>query len=298
MLASLRTKGIEPFVTLWHWTLPSWLAEQGGVLAPEFAWYFARFAAFVGKEFGDSVTYFITLNEPDVLAAHAYLKGVWPPQEKSVLKYFRALKALSHAHRLSYRVLKEQNSDFQIGIAKHQVAFEMKTPTLLNRLLKKLAEFFWNDWFLRQVKGTQDFIGLNHYNRNVIANGYGKNPNQVQTDFGWEYWPESLETALVELKKYALPIYVTENGLADSTDRLRPDFIPRALAAAERAIEQGVDLRGYFYWSLLDNFEWDKGFWPRFGLVEVDFATQKRSLRPSARLYAQIAEKNGLEKPS
>jgi beta-glucosidase len=298
MVRSLREKGIVPFVTLWHWTLPLWLRDEGGLLSPEFAHAFERYAEKVAKTLGKDVSFFITLNEPDVVSSHAYLKGAWPPQKKNFFSWLRANWHLVQAHRKAYRVLKGFGGDLQVGIAKHQVYFETASPTLWNRFLKKAADYAWNHWWLERLRGYQDFIGVNHYNRNVISGWYGKNPNQAQTDIGWEYWPESLEHVLLELRRYRLPLYVTENGLADATDRLRPDFIPRALSAAHRALAGGADLRGYFHWSLLDNFEWDKGFWPRFGLVEVDFATQKRTVRESGRLYARIAADNGLEKPS
>lgn len=297
MLADLRNRGITPFVTLWHWTLPLWLAEGGGVLHPRFPEYFERFAGRALDILGPDVRFVVTLNEPDVLSAHAYLKGAWPPERKSLLSFFRAQSRLACAHRLAYRLLKQARPDLQIGVAKHQVYFEAAGNRPWNRLLKALADYFWNGWFLRRIRGCQDFIGLNHYNRNLIDGWYGKNPNAVQTDFGWEYLPESLEYALLELRRYGLPVYVTENGLADAHDRLRPDFIPRALGAVVRAREAGADVRGYFYWSLLDNFEWDKGFWLRFGLVEVDFASQKRSIRHSARIYAEIARNKAIFRP-
>jgi beta-glucosidase len=223
------------------------------------------------------------------------MKGAWPPQKKSIFAYYGVLKNLISAHKRAYQVIKKYDADAHVGIAKHQVAFQVLHPTLFNNLLKKIGHYFWNEWFLNHIRHHQDFIGLNHYNRNVIDNGFGKNPNAVQTDFGWEYWPASICQALIELKPYGKPIYITENGIADASDELRKKFIPAALAAVHQAIADGADVRGYFYWSLLDNFEWDKGFWLRFGLIEVDYATQKRTIRPSALAYAEIARTNTLD---
>lgn len=295
-IASLRKRGIEPFVTVWHWTLPLWLAKKGGTLSKDFPSYFKRYTETLASAFGNDVRFWITLNEPDVQTAHAYLKGAWPPQERCPRHYLRALHHLITAHRLVYDTIKKINPGAQVGIAKHQIAFVTARNTIINRLLKKLGDWGWNGYFLNHIKDHQDFIGLNHYNRNVIDGWYGKNPNAIQTDFGWEYWPDSIYQALIELKKYGKPIYITENGIADSTDELRQKFIPAALTAVHRAISEGTDIRGYFYWSLLDNFEWDKGFWLRFGLVAVDRTTQKRTIRKSARVYATIAETNALEK--
>ena len=295
VIAALRARHIEPFVTLWHWTLPSWLAAQGGVLAKDFPKYFERYVEKMAVALDADVKFWITLNEPEVQSAHAYLKGLWPPQKKCLLSFLRALYALMQAHKRAYAMIKRVSPSAQVGIAKHQVAFVAARPTLVNRLLRSLSSWFWNKHLLSHIRHEMDFIGLNHYNRNVIKNGFGKNPNKVQTDIGWEYSPESLYQALVEVKSFGLPIYITENGLADASDKLRERFIPAALAAVHRAITDGTDVRGYFYWSLLDNFEWDKGFWPRFGLVAVDRTTQTRTVRPSAREYAKVCKTNTLE---
>lgn len=295
MIASLKRRGIEPFVTLWHWTLPLWLSEKGGTTAKDFPKYFERYAAKAADALGADVRFFITLNEPDVVTSHAYLKGAWPPQERCPRLFLLSLFRLAAAHRLAYAAIKNRFPASQIGVAKHQVYFEMARPTLINHFLKAIADWGWNSFFLNRIKDHQDFIGLNHYNRNRIDNGFGKNLNKEQTDFGWEYHPESLYHAAIELTRYGKPIYVTENGIADASDEMRARFIPEALAALHRAIEAGADVRGYFYWSLLDNFEWDKGFWPRFGLVQVDYATQARTIRKSALAYSTVAETNTLE---
>ena len=295
VIAALRTRGIEPFVTLWHWTLPLWLRDRGGLLARDFPKYFARYTETIAQALGSEVTFWITLNEPDVMVAQSYLRGEWPPQKKNFFTMVRALYALKRAHKAGYHVIKNHFPHAQVGIAKHQVYFEMARPTVINHLLKAFADWLWNRHFLNLIAGCQDFIGLNHYNRNVIDNGFGKNPNQVQTDFGWEYHPESLYHALVELRRYNKPVYITENGLADASDMLRQKFIPEVLLAVHRAIAVGIDVRGYLYWSLLDNFEWDKGFWLRFGLIHVDYATQTRTIRESAKMYAIICEENALE---
>jgi len=294
VVRALVERDIEPFVTLWHWTLPLWLRDKGGVLAKEFPKYFERYAEKLAVTFGEEVQFWITLNEPEVMTAHSYFKGAWPPQEKSFFRFLKGLYSLKHAHRKAYKIIKQHSPSAQIGIAKHQIYFEMAHPTLINRILKFFADWFWNRHFLNLIKETQDFIGLNHYNRNLINNGFNKNTNMVQTDFGWEYVPHSLYHALVELKPYNKPIYITENGLADKSDELRQKFIPAALQAMHRAISDGADVKGYFYWSLLDNFEWDKGYWLRFGLIEMDYATQKRTVRPSALAYAKVCLENGI----
>jgi beta-glucosidase len=296
IIQSLRERGMEPFVTLWHWTLPLWLSKEGGIAAKNFPCYFEYFVEKMVLAFGNDVQFWVTLNEPDVVASHGYLKGAWPPQLRNPILYFAALRNLIHAHQLAYRTIKNHFPHAEVGIAKHNVWFEAARGTMWNRLLKKVADQLWNHWFLNKIDQSQDFIGLNHYNHHRIDGWFDQNENNIQTDFGWEYYPESLYHALVELKSYGKPIYVTENGIADANDELRQKFIPAALTAMERAIAEGVDVRGYFYWSLLDNFEWDKGYWLKFGLVAVERKTQQRTVRPSARVYTDLIAKYNTEK--
>jgi beta-glucosidase len=294
VILALKDRGLEPFVTLWHWTIPIWLEKKGGIVCDDFSFLFGRYVEKICTEFSNDVKYWVTLNEPDVVSSHAYLKGYWPPQEKSIFKYFNAIKSLVSAHKKSYLIIKKINPNFQIGIAKHQVSFELGKKTLLNKVLLFIGDYLWNKWFLNKIKFHQDYIGLNHYNRSVVNNGFYKNKNEKLTDFGWEYYPESIYQSLIDLKRFKKPVYITENGIADSADIMRAEFIQRALKSVHRAILDGVDVKGYLYWSLLDNFEWDKGYWPRFGLVEIDYKTLERRVRPSAYVYKEIIE-NGIQ---
>jgi len=149
---------------------------------------------------------------------------------------------------------------------------------------------------LNRIKGQQDFIGLNYYFSSCIHYGLNKNANEVISDMGWEVRPEGIYFVLQDLKKYGKPIYITENGLADTKDEKRAKFILDTLTQVHRAIQDGVDVRGYLHWSLMDNFEWDSGFWPRFGLIEIDRKTLKRTPRPSAYVYRDICLKNSILK--
>lgn len=295
MIAALRSRGIEPFVTLWHWTLPLWIADQGGILAPKFQEHFVRYSEAVVKGLGNDVHFWITLNEPDVVSGHGYWKGVWPPMKKNLWLHHRAVTTLAATHNATFQKIKSLSPNSEVGIAKHNIWFDAARNTLWNRFLKSIADYWWNDWFFSRVSAHQDFIGLNHYNHHRIDGWYNKNENKIQTDFGWEYYPESLYHVLVELKKYEKPVYITENGIADASDELRQKFVPAALSAVEKAIAEGVDIRGYFYWSLLDNFEWDKGYWLKFGLVAVDRDTQKRTVHESAKQYAALVARYRVE---
>jgi len=292
----LHSRGIEPFVTLWHWTNPLWIRDIGGWTNKKTVDCFVRFVAKISSEL-KGVKFWITINEPEIFTSHSFLKGVWPPQKKSVLGYFRVMNNLSEAHRKSYSVIKKENKEAQIGIAKNNIYFEYGGENIISRFIgrvaKKLADYFWNFYFLEKIKNYQDFIGLNHYFHNKICGlKFNQNENKIVNDMGWEIYPEAIYYCLKDLKKYGKPIYIAENGLADADDEKRAEFIRSSLVNISRAIDEGVDVRGYLYWSLLDNFEWDKGFWPRFGLVEINYNTMERKIRPSALEYKNIIEKN------
>jgi len=261
--------------------LPIWLAKKGGWLNPKTPYYFDRYIKIVSENLFDYVNFWITINEPNVYASNSFLRGVWPPQEKSISKYFKVVSQLVKAHQLAYHSLHLIDRDCQIGIAKNNIYFEHKP----------FVGYFWNKYFLNKIKDCQDFIGLNYYFHSRL---FG-NKNESVTDMSWEIYPEGIYHLLKDLKKYQKPIYITENGLADAKDEKRAKFIKEHLFWVHRAIQEGADVRGYFYWSLLDNFEWDKGFWPRFGLVEVDYQTLERKPRPSAYTYRKICQTNQLK---
>ena len=295
VIKALRSRGIEPFVTLWHCPLPVWLKDKGGWRSGEVVDYFGRYTKKMAEALGTDVKFWITLNEPLVYATHSYLKGAWPPQKKNPLYLLLVIRNLVRAHRTAYKILKEINKDSQIGISKHNIYFDAYKEKYINLFLKKILDWAWNFSFLNSIKDYQDFIGLNNYHHNRINYGFNKNEDNKLSDMGWELYPEALYYGLLDIKKYNKPIYITENGLADRGDKYREWFIRENLKSITRAIEDGLDVRGYLYWSLLDNFEWDKGFWPRFGLVEIDYKTLERKIRPSAYEYAKICKANEIE---
>ncbi len=287
VIKALRARGMEPFVTLWHWTLPLWLRDKGGVASREFPQSFARYAERIAREYRDDVRFWITINEPMVYSSHTYLTGAWPPNRRNPFVYLRVVQYLIKAHQMAHTAIKKINSDAQVGIAKNNIHFEAASGRV-NVFLKRITDWWWNIRFLGMIRDTQDFIGLNHYFHNKIDYGFNKNKNAVVSDMGWEVYPQSLYHVLVDLKRYEKPIYITENGIADARDINRSQFIKESVVHMHRAMQEGVDVRGYFYWSLLDNFEWDKGFWPRFGLVEVDYHTLERRVRKSAWDFKEI----------
>lgn len=287
----LREEQIEPFVTLWHWPVPLWVRDQGGWLSKQTVEDFSSFTQVVTTELSDLVTYWITINEPQVYASQSYYSALWPPQEKSLLKALRVIKHLVEAHKAAYYVIKSHNAHAQVGLASHNIHFSAKQPWGVNQLLAKTMSMLWNDWFLDQVNATQDFIGLNYYFHKSVDIHLGKK-DQLVSDLGWELYPEGLEHVLNDLKRFHKPVYITEHGLADKDDRHREWYLKESLKHIHASIGAGVDVRGYFHWSLLDNFEWADGFFPRFGLFEVDRQTCKRTARPSVSVYKSIIEQN------
>ncbi len=304
VLISLKKRKIEPFVTLWHWTIPLWFSQKGGWLNPKSSEYFERYIEKIVKELKDYAVFWITLNEPEIYINGSFLQGIWPPKEKNLLKAIKVIKNLIKAHKKAYLKIHSLNPRAKVGIAKNNNYFEAYKNKTINKVLVFLADYFWNKYFLNQIKNHQDCIGLNYYFHNRIkfsfknpfrAKGFfNQNENNIISDLGWEIYPEGIYYCLKGFQKYKKPIYVTENGLADANDRLRKDFIRGHLYWVHKVIQEDVDVRGYFHWSLMDNFEWEKGFGPRFGLIEIDYKIMRRKPRPSAFYYAEICKNNGL----
>ncbi|HXX69945.1 MAG TPA: family 1 glycosylhydrolase [Polyangiaceae bacterium] len=331
MVGTLRDWSIEPMVTLHHFTLPLWLAREGGVLCPEFPERLARFARVAAGALSDLCRLWITTNEPNVLAAQGYLLGVWPPALRSPSAAIRACYALLEGHVAAYRALKETRiHEVSVGIAHHLRAATAARPrSVADRLATQTITRLFNEAFaiaqcdgtmfgpldaafrsrsgfrVAEARGTQDFFGMNYYTRDVVrfSMAHARELFVARTvpdgaersDLGWEIYPAGLGDLLRSWgRRTGLPVIVTENGVADASDAKRARFIVHHLAEVARAIADGVSVQGYFYWSLLDNFEWAEGYEPRFGLVAMDYATQGRSMRESARAYARIAQERAL----
>ncbi|MBI2063663.1 MAG: glycoside hydrolase family 1 protein [Candidatus Yanofskybacteria bacterium] len=290
VLGALRERGLEPFVTLWHFTLPVWFARIGGFENKKAPFYFARYCEYVVKGLGDSARFWMTINEPMIYASQGYFRGIWPPFSRNILKFKRVVDNLITSHNIAYKKIKGMKSDLQIGIAKNNIDFDSTRFNLVGQLVKFFGYFIWKHYFFKKIRSRQDFIGLNYY----FHKHFGYKIYEEKSDMGSTIYSPAIHHVLTELKKYRKPVYITENGIADATDAKRAEFIKEHLRWVHRAIHDGVDVRGYFYWSLLDNFEWDKGFKPRFGLVEMNYETMGRNIRPSAYEYARICKTNSI----
>jgi beta-glucosidase len=316
IVTECRKNKIEPIVTLYHWTQPIWFAKMGGWLNKQSPVIFRHYVEQVAKVLGNDVIFWCTLNEPMIYAYNSYWLGKWPaysaksagsagkpdyftkpPIFKRFFDFKKVLKNLAAAHKLAYFALHERNSRCLVSIAKNNQCFEPYLDTWLNITAVNFIRNYWNHSFLNKIKDTLDYIGLNYYFHNLLyvslLGHVLMNENKEVSDMGWEIYPQGLYETLKELQNYNLPIYILENGIADARDAKRADFIYEHLQAAHQAIAEGVDVRGYCHWSLLDNFEWVDGYEPKFGLYKVDFKTFKRTARPSAKIYSEICENNG-----
>lgn len=290
-IADLRKQNLEPFLNIWHWTFPSWFSEKGGFKNSANLKYFERFVAKVAEELIDDVTYIITINEPNVYASFSYGLGEWPPGEKNWLTFLRVYRNLTKVHNRAYKILKQHKPSAQIGVAQQLANIQAKRPhNVFDEVSTKWMRYFWNWWFINRIHRYQDFVGFNYYFTDYYTGFLSrKNPKVPVSDLGWYMEPEGLYPLLVRTwVRFKKPIFITENGVADANDQYRRWWIEESIVAMERAISEGVDLRGYFHWSLLDNFEWAYGWWPKFGLVAVDRENgMKRTIRPSAKWFAK-----------
>lgn len=284
VLLALKQRNLEPFVTLFHFTLPAWFSKKGGWLNKDAPKYFERFVEKVVREYKDLVKFWITLNEPNIYAFHSFLEGNWLPFKKNWFKSNKILKQLVKTHINSYQLIHKISPNSKAGIAINNIYYK--------GVVKLLVDYYWNQNFLNKIKDHQDFIGLNYY-FGYSLKGFLKSDGK--TDLGWGIYPKGIYYILKDLKKYNRPIYITENGLADAKDAKRAKFIIDHLKWVYKTIEEGIDIQGYFHWSLIDNFEWDKGFEPRFGLVEIDYKTQSRIPRASSKAYSEICKNNTIK---
>lgn len=297
VILTAKEKGLAVFLTLHHFTNPIWFSNLGGWQNRKSPTLFAKYAKRCALSFGNLVDAFITVNEPEVYALMSFIKGIWPPNKQNYLLALLTQANMLRAHRKAFDEMKKI-CPTPIGIAKNIIWYETGpyNPKLIDRVAAKFNNFLATDFYLRPILGKLNFIGLNYYFTSRIKNLRDESPTDYVSDLGWWINPGGLGEILKKLKKYQLPIYVTENGLADAKDNLRPHFLQDMILSCAMAInKEEVDLRGYFYWSLMDNYEWHQGFWPRFGLVEIDYEKNlARKARKSFYFYAEICKNNSI----
>ncbi len=315
VLDALYERGMTPFITLWHFTLPLWFSESGGFERKDAPEIFARYCAYVVTRFNDRCAYFSTINEPPVYASNGWLRGSWPPFKRFALTdlvsitnsgrtfeskasrglrplflYLRVMKNLARAHNRAYDEIKKCAPDAEVSIVYHVILFHANGNPW-NKLKAWVGNYFWTYRFMNQVSKKCDSIGLNYY----FHKKFGDTKFYPKTDMDWDIYPEGIEESLMMLNRYKKPLYVAESGLADKKDIHRAEYITEQVLGVWRAMQRGADVRGHMYWSLLDNYEWALGFEKRFGLVEIDYDTLERKVRSSAQVYKRICETNRVE---
>ncbi|HWQ78589.1 MAG TPA: glycoside hydrolase family 1 protein [Anaerovoracaceae bacterium] len=322
----LQRNGIKPLVTLHHFSDPLWFQKLGGWKDPRNTEFFIKYVKFAVEKLGDLVTDWITFNEPNVYVIFGYLLGVFPPGERNVILTCdiaaQIIKTHTEAYSLIHKIRTDRNfnGETKVGTAIHFRIFDALTSK--GKKTAALVDYMFHELYTEGVitghlmwplpkkdakikKGLYaDFLGINYYTRNIVefaldpSNYFYKFLNDGgldKSDLGWDIYPEGIYRVCKKYySKYELPIYITENGIADEKDNRRPKYIADHLAWLFKAVSEGIPVERYYHWSHLDNFEWNEGESARFGLYQCDFDTQKRTARKSAELYARVCKNKGL----
>jgi beta-glucosidase len=310
MIDNLLARGIEPMVTLHHFSHPIWFEEKGGFLNQSNIHFWADYCERVFTALSDRVTNWCTVNEPEVFSIMGYHMKLFPPGKGSIRKTIRVMKNVVMAHVTVYHSLKAIRPEARIGLAKNITIFDpLHRWNLLHWLTTFILNHIWNGaiisaftkgrMFGRRIpkaKGSLDYIGLNYYTHALVSPfipqtievDLPKRPHEIMTEFGYPMYAEGLQRSVELLKPLKVPIEITENGVADSEDSLRPEHLKRHLWVISEMLKQDFDIRSYYHWSLMDNFEWAEGYSLRFGLYHVDYETQVRTLRKSGEIYRKI----------
>jgi beta-glucosidase len=292
---ALRAHDIEPTVTFHHFTTPRWLAERGGWEDPETADRFAEFCHRLAGELGDVMGRACTINEPNSVATVGWLLGFFPPGKTDRDLRMRVNDVFVDAHGKAVDAIRAAAPGVPVGLTLSMTDYQaVEGGEERTARMRDVME----DVFLRATDGD-DFLGVQTYSRMRIGRDGILDPEEgvPVLDMGYELWPQSLEACLRRASYVTggrVPLMVTENGIGTADDHQRIAYVHAALTGVLRALADGLDVRGYTYWSLLDNFEWAYGYRPRFGLVAVDRTTFARMPKPSAAWFAQVARSNAL----
>ena len=324
MARGLQERGLTPVVTLHHFTDPIWLAEEiGGWETPAVVERFAAYARKVVEALQDYVTMWVTINEPNSYVYLGYGGGGFPPGKNNLGLAFQVMENMVKAHAAAYRVIHSIQPQARVGVATYYRSFKAYRSWLpFDGWIARFVGASFNDqipqalqegrfWALaRRVRvpeaaGTQDFLGINYYTRDMVV----FKPLATKTVFTGRFFrkgalvsptgfianePEGLFEAIKWGLRFKVPLIVTENGIEDAEDRLRPRYTLEHLHQIWRAVNFNFPVKGYFHWTLVDNFEWERGWTQRFGLWELDETTQARRKRGSGDMYAEICRENGI----
>ena len=284
VLLACRERSITPVVTLHHFTLPLWVADHGGFESPDIVGWIAQYAGVVSEALGDLIGVACTINEPNIVALMGYLLGTFPPQAHSWERFVAVNETMRACHVAMRDVLAEGPGSFPIGLplSLHEWAAVEGSEDRMESLRDEME-----DKYLLTREGD-DYVGVQCYTKFTIGPNGVEPPDGETTEMGYLFWPQVVEyTARRAAELTGLPVIVTENGIGTADDAQRIRYLDEALTGLKRLLDEGRDIRGYFQWSLLDNFEWNLGYRPQFGMVAVDRKTFARTKKPSADWFAQ-----------
>ncbi|MFM8741089.1 MAG: glycoside hydrolase family 1 protein [Cytophagales bacterium] len=295
LLEDLTNRGVKIMMVLHHFTNPKWFAAQGGWEKETNIGYWVDFAKKVVDQFGHLVSHWNTFNEPNVYASFGWITGDFPPFKSNPVLAAQAVKNMGKAHDEVYEYIKAKFPDQPVGISLNTVVFHPEN--MLGWFPARLGDWWFMEWVPKHFEKV-DFFGMSYYARlphdplpvTSIAHRAKLDAMGRPYDDMWEYYPEGLRTCMERYwKKYKKPIIITENGVADESDKLRQQAIIDYAKIIHQALQDGIDVRGYYWWSTWDNFEWHLGPAMRFGLYECDWETKERKPKPSAAIFAQLA---------
>ena len=299
VLASCHAHGIEPVVTFHHFTTPRWVVAEGGWHTASTVDRFLRFAERSVAHLGDLIGTACTINEPNIVSFIGYQMALFPPGVSDDAQFAAANANFLDAHRRVVPILKAGPGDFPVGLTLSMADYQAvpaDDPDAIAR--RDRVRAVSEDQFL-DIIGDDDFLGVQVYSRTRVgaASVLGPEDGVPTLPMGYEFWPASLGACLRRAWDYtggSVPLLVTENGIGTNDDPQRIEYVRLALEGVLSCIDDGIDVRGYTYWSLMDNFEWAFGYRPRFGIIDVDRATQRRTVKPSGEWLSSIVRANAL----
>lgn len=314
VLEDLKKRNIQTQVTLWWWTSPIWFSQNYGFHNKKSVELFARYAKKVVDNLGDLIDMYQVFNEPMVPLGQGYLAGVFPPGFiLRPIKFWKALGNVANSHKETYKIIKEKYPNVPVGVSYLYNWYESEGLGFIISIVHYIAKWYRVDILDKKIKNHLDFVAIQYYRLGKIRFDWRniRMDSKNQVYFGltieedknnimkWITYPEGLYKVIYEANEtHKLPIYITENGVptdAGLNDQERITFIKGHLKYLHKAIEDGIDVRGYNHWSLTDNFEWLYGYRPRFGLIEIDYKTLERKPRKSFYEYAKICKNNAVE---
>jgi beta-glucosidase len=293
---ALLAAGVDPVVTFHHFTTPRWLAAKGGWSDPETAGRFAGFCGRAAGELADVIRRACTINEPNIVSTMGYLGGVFPPGSRDAELRRRVNGVFVDAHRAAVDAIRKAAPGVPVGLTLSMDDYQAVDGGESRR---DRIRYRMQDEFLQATEGD-DFVGVQTYSRTRVGpDGVLPNEDGVEVlPMGYELWPQALGATIRrawEVTEGEVPILVTENGIGTDDDEQRIQYVRAALDSVLDCIDDGIEVLGYTYWSLLDNFEWAFGYGPRFGLVEVDRHTFARRPKPSASWLGSVARSGELQ---